>query len=63
VTGRVANRSDGSVFIDVQGDSAAVESFLRDISGPRGLSDARIVQRVAEAPISPDLVAFEISRE
>ncbi len=30
VVGSVANRSDGTVFIDVQGDLAAVEAFLRE---------------------------------
>jgi acylphosphatase len=63
VAGSVANRSDGTVFIDVQGDLPAVETFLRDVSGPRGASHAHVVERVAEMPLSPDLVAFEILRE
>lgn len=63
VVGTVANRDDGTVFIDVQGDLAAVEAFLRDVSGPRGASHAPAVQRVAEAPASPDLSAFETVRD
>jgi acylphosphatase len=63
VVGAVANRTDGTVFIDVQGTIEAVEAFLRDVSGPRGVSHARVVQRVSEVPVSPDLVAFEIRRD
>lgn len=63
VVGTVANRADGAVFIDVQGSEEAVEAFLRDVSGRRGASHARVVQRVAELSVSPDLVAFEIRRD
>lgn len=63
VVGGVANRPDGTVFIDVQGELGAVEAFLRDVSGPRGLSHARVVERLAEIAISPDLVGFEILRD
>jgi acylphosphatase len=63
VVGTVANRSDGTVFIDVQGTVEAVEAFLRDVSGPRGASHAHLVQRVAEVTVSPELVAFEILRD
>jgi acylphosphatase len=63
VVGAVANRADGTVFIDVQGGVEAVEAFLRDVSGPRGVSHARVVQRVAEMPVSLDLVGFEIRRD
>ncbi len=63
VVGTVANRVDGTVFIDVQGPLEAVEAFLRDVSGPRGVSHARIVQRVAEVPVAPDLQGFEILRD
>jgi acylphosphatase len=63
VVGSVANRFDGTVFIDVQGDLAAVEAFLRDVSGSRGASHARVVQRVAEAQVSTDLLGFEILRD
>ncbi len=63
VVGSVANRTDGTVFIDVQGDLAAVEAFLRDVSGPRDASHAHAVRRIAELGISPDLIAFEILRE
>ncbi len=63
VVGRVGNRADGTVFIDVQSDSAAVEAFLRDVSGPRGASHARAVERVAESSVSSDLFGFEILRD
>jgi acylphosphatase len=63
VVGTVANRSDGTVFIDVQGTVEAVEAFLRDVSGPRGASHAHLVQRVADVTVSPELVAFEILRD
>jgi acylphosphatase len=62
VVGTVANRPDGTVFIDVQGPVGAVESFLRDVSGPRGASHAHTVERIAELAVSPDLVGFEIRR-
>lgn len=62
VVGTVANRPDGTVFIDVQGSVAAVEAFLRDVSGPRGVSHAYAVERVAEVSVSPDLVGFDILR-
>jgi acylphosphatase len=63
VVGSVANRDDGTVFIDVQGPLSAVEAFLRDVSGPRGASHAHVVQRVAEVAISEQLVGFEILRD
>jgi len=63
VVGSVANRADGTVFIDVQGDRASVEAFIRDVSGPRGASHAHVVHRVAELAVSADLIAFEIVRE
>jgi acylphosphatase len=63
VVGGVANRSDGTACINVQGDLAAVEAFLRDVSGPRGASHARAVERVAEVAISPNLLGFEILRD
>ncbi len=63
VVGSVANRDDGTVFIDVQGTAEAVEAFLRDVSGPRGASHAHDVQRVAEVPVFPDLLGFEILRD
>jgi acylphosphatase len=63
VAGTVANRPDGTVFIDMQGPIAAVEAFLRDVSGPRGVSHAHAVERVAEVAVSPDLVGFEILRD
>jgi len=60
VVGTVANRPDGTVFIDVQGPVAAVEAFLRDVSGPRGVSHAHAVERVAEVAVSPDLVGVVV---
>jgi acylphosphatase len=63
VVGTVANRADGTVSIDVQGDLATVEAFLRDVSGPRGASHAHAVHRVAELAVSADLIAFDIVRE
>lgn len=63
LVGAVANRPDGTVLIDVQGPVDAVEAFLREVSGPRGLSHARVVQRVAEVPVAPDLLGFEILRD
>jgi acylphosphatase len=62
LTGSVANRPDGTVFIDVQGPREAVEAFLDDVRGPRGLSDAYAVERVAERPLSRDLTGFRIAR-
>jgi acylphosphatase len=62
VVGRVANRSDGTVFIDVQGEREAVEAFLRDVSGPRGASHAREIERIAEVAASADIVGFAIVR-
>lgn len=63
VVGSVANRTDGTVFIDVQGALESVEAFIRDVSGSRGASHAHAVQRVAEVPVSPDLLGFEILRD
>lgn len=60
VVGTVANSPDGTVFIDAQGPVGAVEAFLSDVSGPWGVSHAHAVERVAEVPVSPDLVGFEI---
>jgi acylphosphatase len=63
VVGSVANRPDGTVFIDAQGPLEAIEAFLREVSGPRGLSHAHIVERLAEVEVSPELTSFEILRE
>jgi acylphosphatase len=60
VVGTVANRPDGTVFIDVQGPVEAVEAFLREVSGPRGVSHARAVERVGEVAVSSELVGFDI---
>ncbi len=62
IVGTVENRSDGTVFIDAQGPVDALESFLRDIRGPRGVSLPRSVERVASAPVDPGRVSFEILR-
>ncbi len=63
LVGSVANRSDGTVLIEVQGPLDLVAEFLDDVRGPRGLSHARSVERVEELPISRDLASFEIERE
>jgi acylphosphatase len=63
IVGSVANRADGTVFIDVQGDLASVQAFLHDVSGPRGASHAHAVHRVAELAVSADLITFEIVGE
>lgn len=63
VVGSVTNRPDGTVLIDVQGPVEVVEAFLRDVSGPRGLSHAHAVKRVADVPVSSDLLGFDILRD
>jgi len=63
VVGSVANRPDGTVLIDAQGPLDSVEALLREISGPRGLSHARAVSRVADVPVAPQLNGFVILRE
>ena len=63
VAGTVRNRPEGTVLIEVQGRLESVEAFLRDVSGPRGSSDARSVDRVAVLPLAPELVGFEIVRD
>ncbi|MGA8303212.1 MAG: acylphosphatase [Thermoplasmata archaeon] len=63
VVGTVANRADGTVFIDVQGPLEAVEAFLRDVRGHRGASHAHTVEREEELPVSRDIVGFEILRD
>jgi acylphosphatase len=63
LVGAVANRADGSVSIDVQGPLELVKEFLRDISGPRDLSHATVVQYAGELPVSADLTGFVIRRD
>lgn len=63
VVGSVANQPDGTVFIDVQGPLEAVEAFVREVSGRRGLSHADAVERIATVPVSPDLLGFDILRD
>jgi acylphosphatase len=63
LAGRVRNEPDGTVLIDVQGPLESVEAFLRDVSGPRGLSHARSVERLSTLPLVPGVVGFEIVRE
>jgi acylphosphatase len=63
LVGSVANRPDGTVFIDVQGPREAVDAFLEDVSGPRGMSHAHAVDRVAEVPVSSELTAFTVLRD
>ncbi len=62
LAGTVENRWDGTVFIDVQGPEPEVQSFLDDIRGPRGMSHASSVERVAIRPVDPDLQGFDIVR-
>ncbi len=62
IVGTVENRIDGTVFIDAQGPTEALEAFLRDIRGPRGISHARSVERVTSVPPDPDWLSFEIVR-
>jgi acylphosphatase len=63
LAGRVSNRPDGTVLIDVQGAFEAVEEFLKDVSRPRGDSHPRLLQRIAELPVSHELTTFEILRD
>jgi acylphosphatase len=63
LVGFVANRADGTVFVDAQGTIEAMEAFLRDVSGPRGASRPHTVERIAEMPVSPDRLGFEILRD
>lgn len=63
VAGSVTNRGDGSVFIDVQGTAETIEAFVRDVSGPLGMSYAREVRRVAEVPVAEGLRGFVILRD
>ncbi len=60
VCGTVENRPDGTVLVDVQGPRAHVEAFVRDVRGPLGRSDARAVRRVAELPVDPGFVGFDV---
>ena len=62
IVGTVENRSDGTVFIDAQGPVKILEAFLADVSGPRGLSHPRTVERVSQAAVDPGLLSFEILR-
>lgn len=62
ILGSVANRPDGTVFIDAQGDSESLRAFLDDIRGPRGASHAHSVERIAIVPVSTELDHFEIAR-
>ena len=63
VVGSVTNRADGTVLIDVQGELASVEAFIRDVSGPRGASHAHSVQRIAETARGSRPDRLEIVRE
>ncbi len=63
VVGTVANRPDGSVLIDAQGPPATLEEFVRDVSGPRGLSHPTSVRRVADLPPHPGRMGFAVVRD
>lgn len=60
VVGSVANRRDGTVLLDVQGPVEDVEAFVRDVRGPHGMSDARVVRRVTELPVVPGVDGFVV---
>lgn len=62
LAGAVENRPNGTVLIDVQGPEDSVRAFLRDVTGPLGLSDARSVRRVGSLPIMAGLTEFVIIR-
>ncbi len=63
LSGTVRNCPDGTVAMEIQGPLESVEAFLRDVSGPRGLSHARSLERVSTLPVDPDRSGFEIVRE
>ena len=60
LVGSVANQPDGTVSIDVQGSTDLVETFIREVSGPRGLSHAHRIERVRQVPTSPTLDRFDV---
>ncbi|MGD0257613.1 MAG: hypothetical protein ABSB90_07020 [Thermoplasmata archaeon] len=39
-----------------------MDAFLRNVSGPRGVSHAHAIERVAAVAISSELVGFDILR-
>jgi acylphosphatase len=47
-----------TVHIEIQGSKARIESFMRSISGRRGLSDAKSVSVVGEFTVNPELSSF-----
>ncbi len=63
LVGRVRNRADGTVLIEVQGPIPLMEAFLKAVSGPHGLSDARRIERIAELPVRAELIGFYIDRD
>ncbi|HTT14695.1 MAG TPA: acylphosphatase [Thermoplasmata archaeon] len=62
LVGSATNRSDGTVLLDVHGPAAALEAFVRDVSGPRGLSHPLGVTRIAEVPPVPLARGFSVGR-
>lgn len=60
VVGWVTNLPDGTVALEAQGSAGAVDRFLLDIQGRRGLSDARGVRRLQQLPPSPELSRFDV---
>jgi acylphosphatase len=60
LNGWVRNRSDGSVEIVVQGPATDIAAWLREVSGPRGSSDARRVELIETLAVDPALSSFEI---
>jgi len=60
VVGSGANLPESTTTLHKRGPVGAVDSFLRDQIGARGLSHARKVERVAVVAVSPDLVEFGV---
>lgn len=60
ITGSVANRPDGTVVIDAQGPVGALGTFVEQISGALGSSDARSVRRVAPPAAPVAAQGFEV---
>jgi acylphosphatase len=61
VGGTVRNLADGTVSIDAQARASVLESFLSEIRGPHGSSDAETVERVETMPVAVDRSEFEIA--
>jgi acylphosphatase len=60
LVGRVRNREDGSVELEVQGSRADVDAAIAEIALPEGASVPREVRRVASLPVDPRLEDFVV---